>query len=265
MIIDSHEHLMLPIEMQIEKLNQAGVDKAILFSTVPHPERAKNLAELRGEMNILYKVLAGANNKEANRERMIKNNNELALQMKKYPERFFGFGAVPLGMSEPETSSWIEENILSNEFKGIGEFTPGSDEQIRQLEVIFQAVNNFSNLPIWVHTFNPVTISGIHILMELCEKYPSVPVIFGHMGGSNWIDVIDFAKIHKYVYLDLSAAFASIATRMAISELPERCLYSSDAPYGEPYLYRQLIEFVSPSQEVANMVLGNNILQLLSE
>lgn len=265
MIIDSHEHLMLPIEMQIEKLNQAGVDKAILFSTVPHPERAKNLAELRGEMNILYKVLAGANNKEANRERMIKNNNELALQMKKYPERFFGFGAVPLGMSEPETSSWIEENILSNEFKGIGEFTPGSDEQIRQLEVIFQAVNNFSNLPIWVHTFNPVTISGIHILMELCEKYPSVPVIFGHMGGSNWIDVIDFAKSHKYVYLDLSAAFASIATRMAISELPERCLYSSDAPYGEPYLYRQLIEFVSPSQEVANMVLGNNILQLLSE
>lgn len=265
MIIDSHEHLMLPIEMQIEKLNQAGVDKAILFSTVPHPERAKNLAELRGEMNILYKVLAGANNKEANRERMIKNNNELAMQMKKYPERFFGFGAVPLGMSEPETSSWIEENILSNEFKGIGEFTPGSDEQIRQLEVIFQAVNNFSNLPIWVHTFNPVTISGIHILMELCEKYPSVPVIFGHMGGSNWIDVIDFAKSHKYVYLDLSAAFASIATRMAISELPERCLYSSDAPYGEPYLYRQLIEFVSPSQEVANMVLGNNILQILSE
>lgn len=265
MIIDSHEHLMLPIEMQIEKLNQAGVDKAILFSTVPHPERAKNLAELRGEMNILYKVLAGANNKEANRKRMIKNNNELAMQMKKYPERFFGFGAVPLGMSEPETSSWIEENILSNEFKGIGEFTPGSDEQIRQLEVIFQAVNNFSNLPIWVHTFNPVTISGIHILMELCEKYPSVPVIFGHMGGSNWIDVIDFAKSHKYVYLDLSAAFASIATRIAISELPERCLYSSDAPYGEPYLYRQLIEFVSPSQEVANMVLGNNILQLLSE
>ena len=265
MIIDSHEHLMLPIEMQIEKLNQAGVDKAILFSTVPHPEQAKNLTEMRGEMNILYKVLAGENNKETNRERMIKNNNELAMQMKKYPERFFGFGAVPLGMSEPETSSWIEENILSNEFKGIGEFTPGSDEQIRQLEVIFQAVNNFSNLPIWVHTFNPVTISGIHILMELCEKYPSVPVIFGHMGGSNWIDVIDFAKSHKYVYLDLSAAFASIATRIAISELPERCLYSSDAPYGEPYLYRQLIEFVSPSQEVANMVLGNNILQLLNE
>lgn len=265
MIIDSHEHLMLPIEMQIEKLNQAGVDKAILFSTVPHPERAKNLVELREEMNTLYKVLSGSNNKEANRERMKKNNNELAMQIKKYPERLMGFGAVPLGMSEPETSSWIEENILFNEFKGIGEFTPGFDEQIRQLEIIFQAVSNFRALPIWVHTFNPVTISGIHILMELCEKYPSVPVIFGHMGGSNWMEVIDFAKSHKYAYLDLSTAFASIATRIAISELPEKCFYSSDAPYGEPYLYRQLIDFVSPSQEVADMVLGNNILQLLSE
>ena len=33
MIIDSHEHVMLPTTMQIEKLNEAGVDKAILFTT----------------------------------------------------------------------------------------------------------------------------------------------------------------------------------------------------------------------------------------
>lgn len=51
---------------------------------------------------------------------------------------------------------------------------------------------------------------------------------------------------------------------MAIVELPEKCLYSSDAPYGEPYLYRQLIEFVSPTREIADMVLGNNILRLLN-
>ena len=41
---------------------------------------------------------------------------------------------------------------------------------------------------IWVHTFNPVALGGIKILMELCQKYPTVPVIFGHMGGSNWMD-----------------------------------------------------------------------------
>lgn len=50
---------------------------------------------------------------------------------------------------------------------------------------------------------------------------------------------------------------------MALVELPERCLYSSDAPYGEPYLYRQLIEFVSPNKTTAKMALGENIEKLL--
>ena len=46
MIVDSHKHLILPIEMQIKKLKEVGVDKAILFTTTPHPEKqiqCKNL------------------------------------------------------------------------------------------------------------------------------------------------------------------------------------------------------------------------------
>ena len=58
--------------------------------------------------------------------------------------------------------------------------------------------------------------------MALCEKYTVIPVIIGHLGGSNLMDVIKFAKGHENVYLDLSAAFASIATKMALVELPER-------------------------------------------
>ena len=33
MTIDSHQHLILPTELQIEQMNKAGVDKAILFTT----------------------------------------------------------------------------------------------------------------------------------------------------------------------------------------------------------------------------------------
>ena len=105
----------------------------------------------------------------------------------------------------------------------------------------------------------------IHLLRKALIRagYPQVPVIFGHLGGTNWIEVIKFAKAHKNAYLDLSAAFASIATRMALIELPQRCLFSSDAPYGDPYLYRELVEFVSPSKEIADMALGDNIKELL--
>lgn len=264
MIIDSHQHLMIPASLQIQKLKQAGADKAILFSTAPHPEKAESLEELKKEMNTLNNILAGENSKVANRNRLKKNIEELVGRIREYPDCFFGFGPVPLGMDCKEIASWIEKYILGNNLKGIGEFTPASDEQMYQMNEIFKVLSDFKRLPVWVHTFNPVGISGIHILMDLCRKYPNVPVIFGHLGGSSWMEVIDFAKRNKQVYLDLSAAFASIATKTAIGELPERCLYSSDAPYGEPYLYRQLIEFVSPSREIAEMVLGNNIIRLIN-
>ena len=158
---------------------------------------------------------------------------------------------------------WIDTQITFNSLYGIGEFTPGNEQQIMQLETIFRALKNTKIYPVWVHTFHPVTMDGIKCLMTLCERYPDIPVIFGHLGGSNWMDVIKFAQGHDNVYLDLSAAFASIATKMALAELPERCLYSSDAPYGEPYLYRQLIEFVSPDKRTAEMALGENISRLL--
>ena len=74
---------------------------------------------------------------------------------------------------------------------------------------------------------------------------------------------LSLPKMHLTGQKVSSAAFASIATKMVLAELPERCLYSSDAPYGEPYLYRQLIEFVSPDKRTAEMALGENISRLL--
>lgn len=263
MIIDSHEHIMLPTEMQLQKMDAAGIDRTVLFCTAPHPERAASLNEIESEMASLYKVLSGSNSKESNMIRQKKNIIELVSIIRKHPDRFTGFGSVPLGMSLDETQAWIHDNIISNSLSGVGEFTPGNEQQMSQLETIFQALEATVVSPVWVHTFSPVTMAGIRLLMGLCEKYPKIPVIFGHLGGTNWIEVINFAKTHQNVYLDLSAAFASIATKMALVELPERCIFSSDAPYGEPYLYRQLVEYVSPSKEIADMALGDNVRKLL--
>ena len=51
MIIDSHEHIMFPTKVQLNKMDAAGVDKVILFCSDPHPEKAHNLNELETEMN----------------------------------------------------------------------------------------------------------------------------------------------------------------------------------------------------------------------
>ena len=71
-------------------------------------------------------------------------------------------------------------------------------------------------------------------------------------------------------YSDRFLGFGAVPLGMELEEteewidtLPERRLYSSDAPYGEPYLYRQLIEFVSPDKRTAEMAIGENISRLL--
>lgn len=265
MIVDSHQHVMLPTAMQIQKMDHAGVDKAVLFTTTPHVEKAATttLDAIGAEMQVLYQLLAGGYSPEARITKMKATILELNQAIQQAPDRFYGFGPVPLGLSDEETNEWIRDYITGNSFKGIGEFTPGSETQITQLEAVFKALADYQGLPIWVHTFNPVTLSGIRILMELCRKYPTVPVIFGHMGGSNWMDVIAFAKDNENVYLDLSAAFTPLSVQTALTEVPEKCLFGSDAPFGEPQLCRQLIEFVSPSASVTEMALGCNIEKLL--
>lgn len=83
MIVDSHEHLILPTEMQIKKLKKAGVDKAILFTTTPHPEKANTMQEFKNEMSVLFKVLSGEKNHKNDTKRMENNINDLMKVLKK--------------------------------------------------------------------------------------------------------------------------------------------------------------------------------------
>lgn len=171
MIVDSHQHVMLPTTMQVKKMDDAGVDKAILFTTTPHVERAESatLAAIGAEMQVLYQLLSGSYSPETRISKMKDTILELNQAIQAVPDRFYGFGPVPLGLSSQATAEWVAEHIAGNGFKGIGEFTPGSETQIEQLEPVFKVLEDYHNLPIWVHTFNPVTLGGIKIL-RACLK-----------------------------------------------------------------------------------------------
>ena len=52
MIIDSHEHVMLPTKKQIEMMDKAKVNLTILFATSIHPEGSKTVDEVKnGKQN----------------------------------------------------------------------------------------------------------------------------------------------------------------------------------------------------------------------
>ncbi|NMM64786.1 amidohydrolase family protein [Clostridium sp. P21] len=263
MIIDSHTHVMLPTEKQISMMEEAKIDKTILFSTTPHPERAHDLKSLESELSVLNNILS-SNTSLSERIKNIKSTTKILKEViDKNPSKFIGFGSVPLSLTYNETADWINDNIIKNNFYGLGEFSPMSGK-INSLEVIFQASNELGCLPIWVHTFYPLNFQDIKGLVDLSKKYPKVPLILGHMGGTHWLDVIKIAKENHNIYLDVSATYTTLAPTLAIKELPERTLFSSDAPYGNPLLFRKMIEIYSPDTKTAEQVLGGNIERLLN-
>ncbi|MGG3189354.1 amidohydrolase family protein [Priestia megaterium] len=262
MIIDSHAHVVLPIEKHIEMMDASGIDKTVLFSTLVHPEKSNNYKEFTTEMNKLNQIL---NNKVNPLEARLNALEELSVAIKQYPDRFVGFGSVPLSYSpdDPSLNEWVEKLVKEQNMKGLGEFTLGTG-QINLLEPIFKAASDYKSLPIWVHTFHPLNLRDIQELFLLTQKYENVPVIYGHMGGIHWLQTIEMIKETKNAYLDISAFYTTYALSLAIKEIPQRTLFSSDFPYGDPYLNLQAVKRHTSSREVADRVLGGNISTLLN-
>lgn len=259
MIIDSHQHVIIPTEKQIALMSEAGIDKTILFSTTVHPEIASDLNSFEREMGILNEIVSGKQNAI---DLKIKSIEEQIRVIEEYPGKFIGFGSVPIGLSQDETSRWIQDRVTANKFRGLGEFTlaPG---QAHLLKPIFTGASEFGNLPLWIHTFSPLTLDDIKAISRLAKQFPRVPVILGHLGGANWLETIKLAKDSENLYLDLSAAFSNLVVSLAIKTLPERTLFSSDAPYGDPLLSRKAIERVTHDNYVKERILGENIAELL--
>ena len=75
---------------------------------------------------------------------------------------------------------------------------------------------------------------------------------------------ISFSILRRWISFWRALYSLRVTVSSSDTLIGERCLYSSDAPYGEPYLYRQLIEFVGSDKRTVEMALGENISRLLA-
>lgn len=260
LIIDNHSHVTIPIEKHIELMNEAGIDKTILFRTNVHPELSNDETGIKKEMGKLMKLISGDSN-------IIKQysstaNSELFNTVQKYPDRFYCFGIVSLDMEISEMIASIKNQIDKYHILGLGEFTLSSGT-IPKMENIFKASSQANNLPIWIHGFNPLTLKDIIEIEKLAKNYPTVPVIIGHAGGSYWLETIDIVKRNTNIYLDISASFSSMALKIIINELPDKTFFGVDYPYGDMWLMKKMVERVCNNNEVLHKVLGGNIATLL--
>ncbi|MGL6202219.1 MAG: amidohydrolase family protein [Lachnospiraceae bacterium] len=261
MIIDGHSHVILPTEKHIELMDNAGVDKTILFYTSVHPETASTLSDLQKEMQLLNGIIGGKSNASADIRRIEMVRQKEAINL--YPTRFIGFGSVPLTfITEKEACEYVEKEVVNNGYVGLGEFTLPSGAA-KLLSPIFKASVNFGNLPLWIHAFHPLVLQDINEIADYAKDYHSVPVILGHLGGSNWLETIDLVKSIPNLYLDISAYFSTLVLKMAINELPAKCLWGVDLPYGDLQLSLDAVRSLANDEEISKAVLGDNIAGLL--
>jgi len=261
-IIDSHVHVMFPVEKQVELLKEAGIDRAILFPTLVHPEGAESRDEFKNEIEILNRILRGETNPIDAR---IASIEELVSVVDSNRNIFIGFGSVPVGQDLDFTSGWIEKYIVEKKLAGVGEVAFGAGEA-HKIENIFKALSDYENsLPAWIHTFNPLTLDDIRTIIRFSEKYPGEKIILGHGGGSYWLETIELIKNKPDIYFDISASFSILPVKFAVREFPDRVLFSSDMPYGNPYLARESVEYIVKDKTLRSMILGENIIKLLKQ
>jgi uncharacterized protein len=261
MIIDGHQHVLHDNAAQLALAQEAELDKVVLFSTVVHPERAKTREEFIGEMETLDKILTGQINPLAARRKSIA---ELVERIQTNPQIYLGFGSCPSGLNMEQTGEWIEQWIVKNDLQGIGEIALGSG-QVPAIENIFLYLHERQQtLPLWIHTFNPLGIADIRQIIDLAIKYCRVQVILGHGGGSHWLETLERVKAQQNIYIDVSASFSILPLKFIAAAIPDRCVFSSDAPYGNPYLGRQQIEYLIKDRHIRNNVLGANTARLLN-
>ena len=260
MIIDGHSHVTLPVEEHISTMDKAGVDKTVLFSTTFHPETSENFDQISGSINFLNDLLAGK--KGSMLEARKRAVSELAGAMEQYPDRYIGFGAVPVGLDLQETLQYVDDVICKNSLAGMGEFTPGNG-QIHLMKNIFCASREFNNLPVWIHAFFPLTFQDINEIAALALDYPKTPVILGHLGGCNWLETISLVKEIPNLYLDTSAYYSTFVLSTVINEVPDQCLFGVDRPFGDLQISKDTILHFAKTTEISDAVLGGNMARLL--
>jgi uncharacterized protein len=263
MIIDAHSHVHDPIKSHIGLLDDAGVDRTVLFPTRPHPERATDVESLRREFAVLDQALAGRHDPDRDAERYRAAWQEFDEARAAYPDRFIGFGSVPLDLPDDAIAEAVQREIVGRGLRGIGELTPrpGAAERLRP---VLRAADDHGALPVVVHGFAPTTDDDLRTLARLAAEYPRVPLVISQLGGLNWMTTIELAKDRPNIYVELSTAYTILAVKLAINELPTRTIFGSDAPYGDPVVARTTVERVTRPGEVRDRVLGGTFEELLN-
>ncbi|GAA5134331.1 hypothetical protein GCM10023213_05860 [Prosthecobacter algae] len=197
---------------------------------------------------------------------LVKQNDEVLRALVKYPDRAFGF--VYLSAKHIERSmAELERCVAQGPMVGIKLWVAGRCDS-PEIDPLIQRAAELKAV-IFQHTWfktggNFPGESTPDDLVALARRFPKVPMICGHTGGT-WELGIRAIREHKNLYADLAGSDPTAGmTEMAVRELgAHRVIYGSDA--GGRSFASQLakVHGAQISAEDKQLIFCDNLRQLM--
>lgn len=253
MKIDAHMHLTIPTSMMVEQLKSLGFDHGVVCSSaVARGECIQTLDDARVQMG---QVVGVQNSAVAVSVEDI--NAQIAAAVATCPEMLFGFGKVDLFQENPGATI---AQIAQMGMKGVGEIV-GIHGNVERLCPILEAAGQYK-LPVFLHTDYPVDSQDLQGVFALAVQYPQTQIILGHMGGDFWIDAIAGAAKTPNVWVDTSEVVNQVALQVAVNEVGDRLLFSTDYPWDAPESMVARVEALHNTDAQKQAVMGDNAARL---
>jgi len=292
-MIDCHFHYdesMLTLEGHIESMDQAGIEKTALMAILCPPLEKTKILEIGGPV---FKTLLASKNKTVlSIARSMYNgwvkdentvevgfrkydlkiqprNDDILSAVKKYPEKFLGWIFVnPAGPVDPVSE--IERCISTPGMIGVKAHTYWHNYPVSMLSDA-AALCEKKGLPIIIHLGTEKN-GDFEVLPK---KFPKLNVIYAHTGIPYNLEIAEFAKDNKNVYVDMSSP-GYVSTRLARQFIriagAKNCLFGTDGPYfstsNNGFCYDHALEVFNGmflSEEEKNLVGKENFLSLINQ
>jgi len=258
-MIDIHAHVTDNLAQRLTQDAELGVKITILSATRVHPERAHTVAQVRAEFESLQQVISGAPSAGSFEPARI----ELQHAVESAPTRTRALAAAPLCFEREHMLQIIDAQLQHPGYVGIGELTPAPGAA-NTIEPVIELCADHNGLPVLVHGFAPNTDADLRAYAHLARSHPSVPVIIGAFGGLNAMLAVDLAREINNVHLDLSSALQAFVLAAAVQEIPAKCLFGTNTPYGVPAAALATVKACTPDPATERAVRHDNAASLFA-
>ena len=234
MIVDFHNHigrrkgLTFTAEQLIQKMDEGGIDKAVVFT---FPESMDN--------DYVYQAT------------------------RKYPDRLIGFVTVNPWSDKCEEE--LEYYLHDGKMKGIKlhSLKHGfSFDSHTLLDPIFEIAGKYQVPIIAYGAANVLCVSNM--FEEMARSFPNVSLIMAHAGQMYEAKgAIGCASRVRNLYLESSRCFAENIRKQLSDVGPQQMLLGTDVPFGEYDLEIAKIRSEVKSPEALEAILGGNAISIL--